>query len=101
MKAILLRATVTALLIPLASQDSSSLFDAVRNGDLRALKSGLRKADAAKAKDSKGVALLMYAAAFGSPESVKMLLDAGADVNAKNSFDATALLWAAGDPAKA
>ena len=101
MKAILLGATVTALLIPMAAQDASSLFDTVRSGDLRALKSGLRKPDAAKTKDSKGVTLLMYAAAFGSPEAVRMLIEAGADINAKNSFDATALMWAAGDPVKA
>src|ERR1044071_6921544 len=92
---------VVLLPFPLAPQDSSSLFDAVRSGDLHALKTGLRKADAAKAKDSKGVTLLMYAAAFGSPEAVRMIIDAGADLNAKNSFDATALMWAAGDPAKA
>ncbi len=29
---------------------------------------------------------------------MRMLLDAGADVNTKNDFDATALLWAAADP---
>jgi len=101
MQVFLTGAAVLALLIPLAAQDSSRLFEAVRNNDLRGLKSGLRDADAAKAKDSKGVPLVMYAAAFGSPEALRMLIDAGADVNAKNSFDATALMWAAGDPVKA
>lgn len=42
----------------------------------------------------------MHAAAFGSPETMKLLLDAGADVNAKNAFDATALIWSARDPVK-
>jgi ankyrin repeat protein len=32
---------------------------------------------------------------------VRLLLDAGANANAKNAFDATALLWAARDGAKA
>jgi ankyrin repeat protein len=89
------------LCLALPAQDSSALFNTVRTGDLRALKTSLRKADAAKTRDDKGVTLLMYAAAFGSPEAVRMLIDAGADVNAKNSFDATALMWAAGDPVKA
>jgi ankyrin repeat protein len=43
----------------------------------------------------------MHASAYGSPESVKLLLDRGADVNAHNQFDATALIWSANDPAKA
>ena len=89
------------LTLPLAAQQSTDLFDVVRNGDLRALKSSLQKTEAAKARDSHGVPLVMYAAAFGSPEALRMLIDAGADVNAKNSFDATALMWAAGDPVKA
>ncbi|MDQ2898796.1 MAG: ankyrin repeat domain-containing protein [Acidobacteriota bacterium] len=37
----------------------------------------------------------MYAAAFGNLETMRMLL--GADVNAKNAFDATALMWRTSD----
>lgn len=86
------------LLVP---AQSNNLFDAVRSNDLRALKSGLQKADDANARDRQKVPLLMYATAFGSPEAVRMLIESGADVNAKNAFDATALMWGAGDPAKA
>lgn len=39
----------------------------------------------------------MYAAAFCSAASIKILLDAGADVNARNAFDVTALMWAVND----
>jgi ankyrin repeat protein len=35
----------------------------------------------------------MYAAALGSTKMMQQLIAAGADVNAKNSFDATALMW--------
>jgi hypothetical protein len=42
----------------------------------------------------------MHASAFGNVEILKLLLDAGADVNATNAFDATALLWGARDPEK-
>lgn len=90
--------SVVTIALPLAAQDAA-LFDAVRNNDLKALKAGLPAG--ANAKNAKSVPLIMQAAAFGSIESLRMIVDAGADVNAKNSFDATALLWAAGDPAKA
>ena len=43
----------------------------------------------------------MQAAAYGSLDMMKMLLDAGVDVNAKNHFDATALLWCARNASKA
>jgi ankyrin repeat protein len=43
----------------------------------------------------------MHAAAFGNFETLKLLLDAGADVNAHSDHNATALLWAARDPEKA
>ena len=89
--------SVFTIALPLAAQDG--LFDAVRNNNLESLKAGLPAG--ANAKNSKGVPLVMHAAAFGSLGSLRLIVDAGADVNAKNSFDATALLWAAGDPAKA
>jgi ankyrin repeat protein len=43
---------------------------------------------------------LMQAAAFGDAAKVASLLDAGADPNGRNPFDATALIWAAADEAK-
>ena len=42
----------------------------------------------------------MYASAYGTLDAMKLLLAAGADVNAKNTFDVTALLWCANDLAK-
>src|SRR5215831_2206164 len=43
----------------------------------------------------------MHAAAFGNFDILKLLIDAGADIKARNDMDATALLWAASDPVKA
>jgi ankyrin repeat protein len=47
-----------------------------------------------------GVTPLMYAAALGSLDTMRRLLDNGAEVNARSAAGATALMWAAADPAK-
>ena len=83
-----------------AATGSDALFRAIRNNDLAFLKSHVNPTNI-EARDSHEATLLMYAAGFGSPEALELLLAAGADVNAKNAFDATALLWAARDPVKA
>ena len=83
-----------------AAEDASDRFyQAIRNDDLQTLR-GLVKASTVNSKDQRESTPLMYAAAYGSVDAMKMLIDAGADVNAKNSFDATALMWCANDMAK-
>src|SRR6185437_2405504 len=76
------------------------LFRAVRTNDLATIRTGVIRKTAATARDPRGATLLMHAAAFGSVDAVRILLDGGVPVNAKNAFDATALLWGAGDPVK-
>ncbi len=83
-----------------ATEDNAELFRAVRNGDDAFLKGHLTPANL-EVRDGRGATPLMHAAAFGNVETLKLLMDAGADVNARNDFDATALLWAARDPDKA
>jgi ankyrin repeat protein len=83
-----------------AGEKNTSLFEAIRNGDVSFIKAHATKADL-ESRDSRGATPLMHAAAFGNVEILKLLLDAGADVNARNDFDATALLWGARDPNKA
>jgi ankyrin repeat protein len=77
------------------------LIDAIVNHDLGRLKT-LLAADKtlAKAADGSGSSLLMHGAASGTVPIMQALIDAGADVNAKNSRAATALHWAAADAAK-
>ena len=74
-------------------------YQAIRNDDLGALKKLATSADL-NARDPRGATPLMYAAAFGNAGQVKFLLEAGADVNARNAFNATALIWAGGDAVK-
>ena len=83
-----------------SSEGGAELFQAVRDGDVSFLKAHLTKAGI-EVRDRRGATLLMHAAAFGNVETLELLIDAGADVNARNAFDATALLWGARDPAKA
>jgi len=56
--------------------------------------------DAAKARDAAGSTLLHHAVGFGSVETVELLLDAGADVNAANRRRSMPLHWAMHDEAK-
>lgn len=92
-------AVFLAPLSGLAADPSPRVFEAIRNNDLAFLKS-MPRSDI-ESRDARGATPLMHAAAFGSAEAMKLLLDKGAMVNAKNTFDATALLWAAGDAVKA
>jgi ankyrin repeat protein len=85
---------------PAQSQDVSDRFyQAIRNGDLAGLRK-LAKTAGVNYRDDRGATPLMYAAAIGNAAELKLLLDAGADVNARNAFEATALIWAGGDAQK-
>ncbi len=92
--------TAVALFAGPATDNHAELFQAIRNGDLGVIRSA-RSTGMLEARDSRGATPLMYAAAFGSIDAIKMLIEAGADVNAKNNFGATALLWCARDGEKA
>jgi ankyrin repeat protein len=82
-----------------AQEPSDRFYQAIRNNDLSSLRTLIKTSDV-NIKDQRESTPLMYAAAYGSLDAVKLLLDAGADVNAKNAFDVTALLWCANELAK-
>ena len=84
-----------------AQSTADELIQDIRNNDLAALKACLAKGTPVDTRDQRGTTLLMHAAALGSPEAVKLLLGNGADVNAKNDLEATALILGAGNPEKA
>lgn len=81
------------------ASEVSPFYLPIRNNDLTALRQLIREPGPA-ARDARGNSPLMYAAALGSLESMRLLLEAGADPNVPNNFDATPLMWCAGDAAK-
>ncbi|HEV8037632.1 MAG TPA: ankyrin repeat domain-containing protein [Bryobacteraceae bacterium] len=90
---------VLGVLTAVAEEPSDQFYQAIRNNDLSALASLVKTVDV-NTKDQHESTPLMYAAAYGSLDAMRLLLGAGANVNAKNAFDTTALLWCAGDLAK-
>ena len=84
---------------PAQTSVSQRFYQAIRNDNAVELKALLESQDV-NAKDSRGATPLMYAAAFGNAAQMRLLLESGADVNAQNTFHASALIWAAGDAVK-
>ena len=74
------------------------IYEAIRADDLAGLVH-LTPAER-EVRDRQGATPLMHAALTGSPAALRALLDAGAAVDARNAFEATALLCAGGDPVK-
>jgi ankyrin repeat protein len=86
--------------LPFLLHAETSLLETIRRGDTNALQSALASRTNPDTKDDSGATALMYAAAYASPAEVRLLVEAGANVNAANSYGSTALMWGAGDPAK-
>ena len=85
---IVLALTLTSVL---SAAENSPFYLPIRNNDLTTLSQLIRN-PGPKARDNRGNSPLMYAAAVGSLESTRLLLDAGADPNAANDFAATPLM---------
>jgi ankyrin repeat protein len=82
-----------------AETSNDDFYRAIRANDLTLLDGLMAKSDLS-VKDRHGATPLMYAAAVGSVDAVRALLAKGADAKAKNSFDATALMWGVANPEK-
>ncbi len=77
---------------------AARLMDALRRGDTALFRKMLAEEPAiARLRGPAGSTPLMYAALYADNAAVRLLLDAGADANARNDAGATALMWAADD----
>jgi hypothetical protein len=95
-KSVLLLPVVVALLTA-AQEPSDRFYEAIRSNDIAGLQAQLKISDV-NFRDQRGTTPLMYASALGSEQAMQVLLKAGADVNATNAFDATALMWCINQP---
>jgi hypothetical protein len=87
---------VVPTVMAVASPPAEALLQAVRKGDVAAVKAALDGGIPVDAKFRYDRTALSFAADRGQADIVTLLLDRGADVNAKDTFyGATALSWAA------
>ena len=94
-----MKSTLAALLFPvlLVAQPAAeppAVFSAIRENRLDELKNWLKTNQAGSASDKLGNLPLHFAALYGSPESVQLLLEAGASPNARNTAEVTPLIYA-------
>ena len=83
---------------PPADPMATRFMEVLRDGDRAAFRKLLKEEpSAANRKGPNGSTPLMYATLYGDAESMRLLLEAGADPNIRNEAGATALMWAVDD----
>ena len=83
-----------------AAQPMDKTVQAIYDNKLEDLAKYLGNGGDSNARTGRDNSLLMYASAFGSLESVRLLLEHGANPNLANAFGGTALMWGVWDPAR-
>ena len=84
-----------------AQTNSSKIFAAVKNNDLKEVKSLLEQGADPNSVDEDGDNLLMIATFYSSVECMQLLIEKGATINTKNKIDETPLMWSLHDLEKA
>ncbi|HQR35190.1 MAG TPA: ankyrin repeat domain-containing protein, partial [Blastocatellia bacterium] len=96
-KALFLLGYCCAFSLSMVQAQSPLLNTAIRNGDLKQVKTLIAKGENVNAPDADGTTPLMHAVVNAEADCVKLLLDKGADPNLSNKAGATALMWAVND----
>ncbi len=79
---------------------SPELLVAIRNGDHATVQKLLAAKADANTADKSGTTVLMHSVIESDTRMMKLLIDAGADVNARNALDSSALMYAVTDLAR-
>jgi ankyrin repeat protein len=82
---------------PIAEQIGAALRNAQKKSFRQILR---RNRQSVNAKGRSGWTPLMYAAMYGDPQDLRLLLERGARLNEQNDDGATALMYAVDDPVK-
>ena len=83
-----------------AQPPSSKIFEAVKNNDIKEVRSLLDQKVDPNSVDGDGDHLLMNAVMYSSLDCMQLLIEKGSNVNAKNKIEETALMWSVHDLAK-
>ena len=93
MKHVLLTTIAAVLVVGCGERPPRDIWEATKSGNIESVKQYLDAGAIVNAKDEDGWIALHYAALEGHKDIVELLIDKGADVNAKNSGK-TSLDWA-------
>jgi ankyrin repeat protein len=84
----------------LSAASSPDLLIAIRNGDYGQVSKLLRNGADVNTADGDGTTALMHSIIESDAKTTKLLIDSGAQANARNTLDSTALMYAATNLAK-
>jgi uncharacterized protein len=80
-----------------SEKNNAGLFDAIRRADIREVKRSLKRGADVNDRNEQWDTPLMLAAVYAPADVMKVLLDRGADPEAKDKLGGTALMRAVGD----
>lgn len=92
--------TLTMSVGLLGADSPDQLFGAIRSNDLAAVRRYAADPAIRDARGKNDFTSLMYAASFGSVDSVRILSDAGAEINTQDARGGTPLIYGAWDLAR-
>ena len=89
--------SVSSFCVLNAQSSSTKIFAAVKNNDIKELRTLLDQGADPNSYDEDGDHLLMYSTLYSSLHCMQLLIEKGSNVNAKNGLDETALMWSVHD----